>query len=267
MKNTKLFVIDLDGTALLNFVTLHPKTIEGVKHVTSLGHKVVIATGRAECACINFYNELNMDTFLITSNGSILNNPSNRNYIGWSRCVKKELIEYILSPTIHDNIENIYYYANNQIYVHKYHELVIEKLMMTGCGVDVKELNNDINVNSIALIVRNNMVEKVRKDIKNKFPEQDFNSWDGNYHESYIEVNPDNTNKWHAVCEVAKLYGIKNEDIYTFGDANNDYEMIKECNNGVVMKNATHKLKSVGNIILNKTNEEGAVGEFLLTFD
>lgn len=261
----KLFVIDLDGTALLNFVTLHPKTIEGVKHLVSLGHKVVIATGRSECACIKFYEELNLDTPLITSNGAVLRNPKDDSFKGWSLHVSPELIDYVMSPNIIENIENMYYYANGKVLVHEYHELLIEKLLMTGCEVEVLNVSDCKNINSIALVVKNDMLEKVRDDIKANFEEQDFNSWDGNYHESYVEVNPDHSNKWYAVEEVAKSYGIGKSNIYTFGDANNDYMMIKECENGVAMKNATHKLKSVSAITLDMTNEEGAVGEFMLS--
>ncbi len=261
----KLFVIDLDGTALLNFVTLHPKTIEGVAHLMSLGHKVVIATGRSECACIKFYEELGLDTPLITSNGAVLRNPKDDNFKGWSLTVAPELINYILSSEIIENIENMYYYANGKVCVHEYHELLIEKLLMTGCEVEVIHVEDASNINSIALVVKNDMLQEVRNNIKNNFENQDFNSWDGNYHESYVEVNPDNSNKWLATLEVAKHFGIDKKNIYTFGDANNDYMMIKECENGIAMKNATHKLQSVASVVLDMTNEEGAVGEYMLS--
>lgn len=267
MENKKLFVMDLDGTALLNFITLHPRTIEGVKHVISKGHKVVIATGRSLCACIKFYDELKLDTPAITSNGSVLTNPCDDKFKGWNRLVNKNLIEYILSDEIINKIQNIYYYANNKIYLHEYNEIMIEKLLQTGCEVVVENLTGDSLANSIALIVKNDKLSKIRECIKNNFKTQDFNSWDGNYHESYVEVNPDDTNKWNGVEEIAKYYKIDHKNIYTFGDADNDYYMIKNCENSVVMKNATHKLKSVGNYVSPLNNTEGAVGEFLLSIE
>lgn len=267
MENKKLFVIDLDGTALLNFTTLHPRTIEGVKHLKSLGHEVVIATGRSECACIRFYNELNLNTPLISNNGAVLKNPTDSSYVGWMKFVNQDLIDFVLGPEIINDIENIYYYADGKIHIHRYHELLMEKLLMTGCEVDVMDMHEARNVNSIALLVLNESHDKVKATIQSNFSGQDFNSWDGNHHESYIEVSSENTDKWQAVCKVAEDLNIDSSNVYTFGDANNDYMMIKECENGIVMKNATQKLKNVGNVILDFTNEEGGVGEFMLSID
>lgn len=267
MGNKKLFVIDLDGTALKDYTQLHPQTKVGVKHLISLGHEVVIATGRSECSCERFYHELNLKTPLITSNGAVINNPNDISYEGWNLHVRQELIDYVLSPSFYDSVENFYYYCDGKIMVHKYHEMLIEKLRMTGCEVEVVDLADAKNINVIAVIVEQGQLENVRNSIKEKFPDQDFNSWDGNYHESFIEINPDNSNKWPAVQKVARDLNISEENIYTFGDANNDYWMIDKCQNGVAMKNATHRLKSVANIVLDKTNEEGAVGEFMLSFN
>ncbi len=267
MEDKKLFVIDLDGTALESFTTLHPKTIEGVNHIKSLGHYVVIATGRSSCACIGFYNDLQLDTPLISSNGAYLTHPKDESFVGWKKRIDQNLIKFILTPEVIKEIDNMYYYYDNTLYIHKYEEILYEKLMMTGCNVEVKALNEGDAVTSMALVTLKNNVEKIRGIIRDKFTEQNFDSWDGAYHDAYIEVNAVGANKWNAICELAKYYNLKEENIYTFGDGSNDYVMIDQCKNGVAMGNAASKLKNVANIVLSKHNDEGALGEFLLTIE
>jgi hydroxymethylpyrimidine pyrophosphatase-like HAD family hydrolase len=49
-----------------------------------------------------------------------------------------------------------------------------------------------------------------------------------------------------------------------FGDNLNDYDAVKWAGVGVAVANAKDKLKEVADVILDETNDQGAVGKFLL---
>ena len=53
--------------------------------------------------------------------------------------------------------------------------------------------------------------------------------------------------KAHGVDQVANFLSVKPADIIAFGDEHNDEEMLSYAGWGVVMNNATDKIKSVAN--------------------
>ncbi len=71
-------------------------------------------------------------------------------------------------------------------------------------------------------------------------------------------------NKGFGIEKVAKYFGVKLEDCVAFGDAQNDKEMLQKVGVGVCMKNGADDVKSVSDYVTEFTNEESALGRFLL---
>lgn len=76
-----LIACDLDGTLLNNESELSALTIKSIKKIIDNGHKVCLVTGRPLRGCIDFYKKLNLDTVLVTQNGSYITNPSDKKFI------------------------------------------------------------------------------------------------------------------------------------------------------------------------------------------
>lgn len=70
-----LIACDLDGTTLNRQGELTTKTIKVLQHLRSLGHIVCLATGRPFNGAIGKYEEVGLDTPLITDNGGSIENP------------------------------------------------------------------------------------------------------------------------------------------------------------------------------------------------
>ena len=71
----KLIALDLDGTLLRPDGTISEFTKTTIKDVQNKGHQVVIATGRPYRMAIDHYKTLDLETPLITFNGSLTNLP------------------------------------------------------------------------------------------------------------------------------------------------------------------------------------------------
>ncbi len=271
MSERKLFVIDLDGTTLIDTFNIHPKVVEGVKHVKSLGHYVIIATGRAHCAALKFYNEMGMTTPLISLNGARYHNPSDESFGVFETLVSNEVVEFVKSDEVFKHLLGIYYSTSDGIVACVRDDSFLTKPTFTvlpeiGCKLEIGKIVDMKEVSCIEMVSNQGERDLVQSIIKERFPDQGFFSWDGRTHESYIEICDNSTSKWNAVCEVASKLNIPLSNVYTFGDADNDISMISNCENSYAVLNANDNIKSAAKHILDKTNEEGAVGEFLLTF-
>ena len=73
----------------------------------------------------------------------------------------------------------------------------------------------------------------------------------------WLEILEKNVDKWKAVNKLANMLKIKNEDIICFGDASNDFEMIKNAGVGVVMHNADIVVRNITKNIANSNKDKG----------
>lgn len=68
--------------------------------------------------------------------------------------------------------------------------------------------------------------------------------------------------KTHGLEEVMKMHGLTMEQLCTFGDADNDYDMTLNAGVGVAMANGSDKTKSVADYITDDNNHDG-IGKFI----
>lgn len=79
--------------------------------------------------------------------------------------------------------------------------------------------------------------------------------------ELYEYMDPRVT-KTHGLEEVMALHHISMDELCTFGDADNDYDMTLNAGVGVVMANGSDKTKSVADYITDD-NEHDGIGKFI----
>lgn len=260
----KLFVIDLDGTTLQSFTKLHSKVIEGVNHVKKLGHDVMIATGRNVCAARRFYDEMGLDTPLICANGTVITNPKDSNFEEFKKFIDRDIIDFITSEEIAPLINQIYYYKDDYLMMDKEDTQVFEYLFSTGCDVLIGPIKDQDEVLAISVFVKKEYVEQLKTKVKEDFPKVYISTFGSASNVEFLEINSTGINKWQAIRSVKDYLGVDEDNIYTFGDAMNDFEMIKNAKNGIALRNSDDRIKEVANQVLDLSNEEGAVGEFLL---
>ena len=75
--------------------------------------------------------------------------------------------------------------------------------------------------------------------------------------------NLDDLDKKKFIFEIYKD-GIKEENIYAFGDADNDIEVISHCSHGIAMKNSSPFLLNIAKNVTEYTNNEDGVAKYIL---
>ena len=73
-----MIALDLDGTLLRSDNTISDYTVDTIKKIQEKGHKVVIATGRPYRMALEHYRRLQLETPMITFNGSLTHLPEKK---------------------------------------------------------------------------------------------------------------------------------------------------------------------------------------------
>lgn len=117
-KEPHLIKLDIDGTSTNpDFSTLNQKLKKVLQKLKEQGHKICFTTGRNYLSALPFYQEVDLDTFLVTYNGAYINNPS-----------KNNAEELVLNPIANQTIKSI---LNEPIIKQNLHNVLIDKIDRT----------------------------------------------------------------------------------------------------------------------------------------
>lgn len=79
----------------------------------------------------------------------------------------------------------------------------------------------------------------------------------------FLEMLPKGVSKGSALTEYRKLEGMEDFTFVAVGDFDNDLEMIQAADIGACPANAEESVKNAADIVLTRTNDEGAVAELI----
>ncbi|MCM1528433.1 MAG: Cof-type HAD-IIB family hydrolase [Alistipes sp.] len=79
----------------------------------------------------------------------------------------------------------------------------------------------------------------------------------------FLEMLPKGVSKGSALAEYRKLEGMEDFTFIAVGDFDNDLEMIQAADIGVCPANAEESVKNAADIVLTRTNDEGALAELI----
>lgn len=81
----------------------------------------------------------------------------------------------------------------------------------------------------------------------------------------FLEILPLGADKGSALKRLASRLGIATESVMAIGDAMNDFSMLKTVGWGCAPANAIAEIKAIARVVSEKTNEEDAVSDLVLS--
>ena len=260
----KLIAIDMDGTLLKSDKTVSDRTKKTLKEAREKGVNVVIATGRPIDGVSRYLEELDMlgeNDYVLSYNGGLVLKTKSREIISKIALTGADL-HYLhkLSEELGVNIHAFSTPKNS-----KYTE-VEANINNIKIGInDYSKIEDDHSIIKVMMIdepeVLQKAVDNLPKEVYEKYTVVRSTPY-------FLEFLNKEVNKGTGVKLLADHLGVKQEEVMTFGDAENDLDMIVYAGMGVAMANGFEEVKEAANYITDSNEEDGvakAIEKFVLS--
>ncbi len=287
----KLIVSDLDGTLLTKFKSITKENQEALIEAQKQGCILALATGRGYDSTQQFVPMLKMDQYngyMIMNNGQQLIDLKN-NKTTVNGYITKEDARKILAfaqehqiQLVMDGPNGFAFYSpeNLKIYRDIYRFLIkvlphfkpilrrIHIFSLFGFlkSQDVKIIDKpeDIvdNYDKVGLSHYKISLDKSMDELKAAFKDH--------YEvmrvsDNWVDISPKGITKIVGIRQIMEIHGIKEDEVLTMGDSDNDVTMIEAFPHSVAMENANEKIKSLAKY-MTKTNSENGVAHAVNRF-
>lgn len=274
----KLIAFDLDGTLLNDEKTVNRRNLQVIRKLQEDGIEIVIATGRGYMSAKNLIRDIEGDLICIGNNGTIVRNLKDNKLIDAKHMEIEDIIKLVkigdrfkLDPIIHINeFDNGY-------------DVMIRELENRSTN-KVRLSTSDLRMRQVGEFGKDNLTTALqiayfdRKKDLTRMHEETFKMGKGRFNshiltnvdsaEAILEYLPMNVSKWSTLKDYAKSQGISPKEIISFGDDNNDKEMLTMSGLGIAMKNANNTIKSISDIVTEEDNNaDGIYQELVRIFD
>jgi 5-amino-6-(5-phospho-D-ribitylamino)uracil phosphatase len=235
-QDIKLVALDMDGTLLNKAGEISQENRRAIKEAENQGVFVVLSTGRSYATCSDFAKSMELQSYLITVNGSEI-------YDNQGKLVERNIVdsESILWMWELSQKHGTHFWAIScdNIYRAEMPEKIHDSQWL--------KFGFDTNDDEVRQIIMDELGSKGNFEISNSSP-------------TNIEVNAMGVNKAKAIKLVCSLLDITMENVMAVGDSLNDLAMISDAKVGVAMGNAQEIVKEKADWVT-ATNEEDGVAK------
>ncbi len=264
LKNKYLIALDLDGTLLKDNKKISIKTRYFLKNLAKRGQIFIFSSGRPIRALLNYYNQLKLDTPIISYNGARIFDPKKPDAFDQAKTFNKDMIkEIIIELRKHNIIKSMMSETDSEIWVDKddlfLFAFFLNKNMVVNRGDFLNILDKD-PITFIVNFVDNKQNREIIEKTVSRYPHIKVRFWQS---DNYFELYYDDVSKYNKIIEIAKYYNINEENIYAFGDADNDIESLSLLSHGIAMANSPKEVKDIAKDVTKKDNNHNGIVDYL----
>ena len=280
MPRIKLIALDLDGTTLNSDHVLTEKTADILRKLDKKGVIVCLATGRGIASIQRYVEELNMGTLnCVAFNGAsgVKLGPNNQEpetiFLDTIENGRgRELVEFAQSQGL---VAQYYNGKTGDISVVSMNEEHEKQLERYAALVGRRQIRLDsydpaiknFDAAKILLLTNDNGADDVMSKVSSKFDKSYFNMIRGSPKPWFVEFLQPGVSKGTGLEKLCKKLKISLDECASFGDGDNDVEMLQKTGYSVAMANGRDVAKEAAQITLEKTNNEDGVALHLLEME
>jgi hypothetical protein len=270
MANSKLLVIDVDGTLIGHGAYPSLRVAEAIKAAKKQGIYVALGTGRASEACYHLLRHLELDGLHIVFDGAaIIEWPSN-DIIHLQALPPPAMSRLIELSRQHNLFLEIYahdfYFIEQDGYLADHQR---RKLQITPLVTDLMSLVNRVKVVKGQLLAANAAEKELADQITKDMEELCKISWsldpsNGIYFGNAVSKA---VSKAGALQEMADYLGFDMNHTLVIGDSYNDMGMFRVAGTKIAMGHAPDGLKSLADWVAPTVDDDGvavAIEKFIL---
>lgn len=256
---------DLDGTLLTPEHSLSPYTKQVLQALRQKDIHFVFATGRHHIDVAQMRENMEIDAFMITSNGARVHDSAGN--LVFSQSIKPNLASELAKECIDDPLVYTHVYRGDNWLINK--EDTYSLSFFRDTDFTYQFFNPlDFATDDIAKIYYTTSGDefhphlvKIKERLDAKYGDKvsiTFSSL------NCLEVMAENVSKGSALKKVVEKLGLELKDSIAFGDGMNDVEMLSLAGKGCIMKNASADLKQrLPNLEVIGSNVDDAVPHYL----
>ena len=263
MLKDKIIFLDLDGTFIDHTLEAPDSAIEAFKAAKANGHKIYINTGRSVCQIYDHLWELGFDGF-IGGNGIYIEEDGKTLF---HNPIPQHLVIKVYNYLVEHQI-GFFEEGNHCLYAHTSYLPAITRLLAVSTEEAIAKTNAIFpnahyncnnwhhNVNKISVVLNNEVDDEKLQDFVE--PELTLGFWSlfGKGRE-FADIYQTGTSKGSAVSFLMNHLGKPLSESYSFGDGDNDVEMLQTTGVGVAMGNAIPRLKAVADYVTEPVTQDG----------
>lgn len=243
----KYIIFDMDDTLLNDRREITPYTLDVLKKVQSLGHKLVCNTARSKSFNQKFFDQLRPDYAILNGGSLIIDRAENVIFCAeLDAATTRKVVAELLKWTDTLSVQTREHFFSHQG----------QYALQAAIAFDFDKEEFPYPAQKIVAAVESG---EIAAQIAEKYDLAFTTYLDG----TFRRYNHKDATKALGNRNLMNLVGGSLEDIIAFGDDYGDLEMLQEAGVGVMMKNGRPELLGKTSHISEYTNDEDGVAKFL----
>lgn len=250
-----LIALDLDLTLLDAQHQISPRNLLAVRRCMELGAKALVMSGRMYYTTLPYSRAMEFTTPTIAYNGAFIKNDATGEVLRHDHvdvATAQELVEFCERAGL-----NLNYYLDDELYIARMNPWAELYAQRTGATLNVV---GDLRVfaerapTKALIVAEPERILALRDELTPCFADRAYVTISN---VEYLEFMPAGADKGNALALVAAHYGIPQERVMAFGDADNDIPALAWAGLGVAMENAKPGAKQVAGRVAPRHDEDG----------
>ncbi|NGC78320.1 HAD family phosphatase [Lactobacillus reuteri] len=253
----KMIALDLDNTLLNSDKEISKRNEQVLKQLHEQGIRVVLCTGRPINAIWPYIEQLGLtqdEDYTITFNGGLVINNNSREHLfelGMKKSDLSHLFAYVRSEKIPLDVLDFERVYELNDYPGSIYRTVLRNIEFNDLAM------NDLPETTYSKAVMAIEPEKLTKIISNLPADLKAHYHAVQSQPMIMEFLPKKLNKAVGLKALLDHFGDDFSNLMSFGDADNDLEMIKAAAQGIVMENGLPNVKVAATAITDTNDNDG----------
>lgn len=261
VQDTKVLVLDIDGTLTNSQKEITPATKRGILETLKRGHKVILASGRPTPGMRRYEKELELEQYggyLLSFNGArIIECRSGE--IVYQRILPPGIIPGLYRFAKEHGCGLVTYFGDRIVSAFAPDEYVLLESRINGMEIQVVDNFKgfvDFDINKCLLTAPPAEAEVLEKQLADRYGDRVSVYRSEPF---FIEIMPQHVDKATSLDRMLMTVGLTRENAICCGDGYNDISMIRYAGVGVAMGNAQPAVKEAADYITASNDEDGLV--------